>query len=874
MRLSVRTKGNSTPRGKRKVFFTSHPDDFDQFLDVICDDIFKTQDCAIYFASDGTPTAASGNSGPAHGSADGNLAEGYLELGEMNLFVIPVTYKLLTKPNRAMEKDFIYAREHRVPILPIMMEKELDEFYAKKFDKLEYLNRLETDVTSIGYENKLAQFLGAVLVSDEMSARIRAAFEAYVFLSYRKKDRKYANELMRLIHRNPLCRDIAIWYDEYLVPGEDFEDTIMEAMRKSDLFTMVVTPNVTEPGNYVLMNEYPEASKLGKMILPVEMVDTDAAKMAELFKDIPECLKGTGDEAFYQKILEMLAANGKTMQKDDPEHNFLVGLAYLDGIDVEKDYQQGLELITLAADAGLLEAMEKLGDVYENGIGCQIDYARSREWLEKAVMRAEELYGSEGDATLEIKAKLAEACSKLCDIEATGQLTTFVYETRKKKLGEEHPETLKALGELAFFYIQAGNYKEALELLEKACESMSRVLGDEHPDTLRAYQNKVNIYLLLSDYDKTVEAATILYEKSRKALGEYHVTTLLARQWIASGRAAFGAYQEALEILEQVYGDVQKYLKDDWKLAEIAAFMGEIYAAEANFEKGISMYQKSYDIYNMLVGPEHPITVFQLFRMGTVYDDMGLFDKAYEIYLKSYDCLKTSFGEKHLDTLMVYSKLAYIIGLKGDLKKAVEMHKKAYDGLVEAVGEEHSEVVVTLCHLSSCHRDLEEYENALETVNKAYELCKKMYGEEGPLTLQTARYVPEVYYGMGQREKAFELGLKGYENVKKAYGEEHFLTYIFHLRLGKYYGGMGDYEKAVEILEKELKRLAEILGPEDMGILCMKLYLVMAYEGKGEHEKAMEMGKSLLEADRRVLGEEHFETLKLKKKLEELQSKA
>ena len=45
----------------------------------------------------------------------------------------------------------------------------------------------------------------------------RHAFDAYIFLSYRKKDRRYANELMRLIHNNPECRDIAIWFDEFFL---------------------------------------------------------------------------------------------------------------------------------------------------------------------------------------------------------------------------------------------------------------------------------------------------------------------------------------------------------------------------------------------------------------------------------------------------------------------------------------------------------------------------------------------------------------------------------------------------------------------------------------------------------------------------------
>ena len=53
--LEVKTKNNSSSRDKAKVYFCAHPQDF-IYLDEICADIFKTQDCAVYYKKD--PTAA------------------------------------------------------------------------------------------------------------------------------------------------------------------------------------------------------------------------------------------------------------------------------------------------------------------------------------------------------------------------------------------------------------------------------------------------------------------------------------------------------------------------------------------------------------------------------------------------------------------------------------------------------------------------------------------------------------------------------------------------------------------------------------------------------------------------------------------------
>lgn len=55
--------------------------------------------------------------------------------------------------------------------------------------------------------------------------------------------------------------------------------------------------------------------------------------------------------------MEALGKIAHAENDDDPEHDYLIGLAYLDGIDVETDKERGLALITKAAEAELPEAV-------------------------------------------------------------------------------------------------------------------------------------------------------------------------------------------------------------------------------------------------------------------------------------------------------------------------------------------------------------------------------------------------------------------------------------------------------------------------------------------------------------------------------------
>lgn len=196
-------------------------------------------------------------------------------------------------------------------------------------------------------------------MDDKTIARIQAAFDAYIFLSYRKKDRHHANELMRLIHQNPEYQDIAIWFDEYLTPGENFDDVIRKALDKSELFTLLVTPNLVNEANYVQQEEYPAAHEAGKRIIPAEMIPTDRQKLETDFVDLPPCVDAHNDTDLHSSLVEAIKGLVVRQNGNNPEHNYLIGLAYLEGVDVEVDVKQGLRLITAAAESEFPEAMEK-----------------------------------------------------------------------------------------------------------------------------------------------------------------------------------------------------------------------------------------------------------------------------------------------------------------------------------------------------------------------------------------------------------------------------------------------------------------------------------------------------------------------------------
>jgi len=381
--LKYKTHRNSEPNGKPRVYFCCHPEDFNKYFESVSDEILAKQNCTIWYD-------------------DEELVRNedfFADLKQMQLFVMPVTTNLLCTDNEALDSDFKFAIENHIPVLPLMQESGLEELFNKKCGDLQFLDKNNTDTTAISYDEKLKKYLESVLIGDELAEKIRAAFDAYVFLSYRKKDRRYAQELMRLIHKNEFCRDIAIWYDEFLTPGENFNDSIKEALQKSGLFVLTVTPNLVNEPNYIMTTEYPMARQEGKPILPAELVPTDREQLSEKYEDIPNLADAHNESELSEALLESIKKMAIKENDNSPEHNFFIGLAYLGGIDVEVDNEKAVSLITSAAEAGLVEAMRQLVVMYENGKGVKINIQSASEWQGRVVGVLYNVYKTKGTMT-------------------------------------------------------------------------------------------------------------------------------------------------------------------------------------------------------------------------------------------------------------------------------------------------------------------------------------------------------------------------------------------------------------------------------------------------------------------------------------------
>ena len=636
MKLQYKTRGMSDPKGKPKVYFSSHPEDFDEALPLITEDLLNHANCAVFYDEE------IGSAGPADEEVEDILKE-------MQLVVFAVSSKFIHERNRAKDTELPLALKNHIPVLPIMLENGLGYEFSNNCAKIQVVPKYGNDPTAIPYDEVLQTFLDSVLVGDKLAEQVRDAFDAYVFLSYRKKDRKHAQRLMRLIHENKQFRDIAIWYDEFLVPGESFNEAIKDAFNKSSLFAMAVTPHLEEEGNYVMRVEYPMARNRKSKnddfeIVPVEMYESEDGKEGEDWRIDQSHLKGKKDFE-YQEIsdlqdehrlkemnksfLDALERIAKKENDGSSRHRFFIGLAYLNGIDVEINQERALELLQGAAEdpSPCMEATAKLADMYLNGEGVERDSAKAIFWQRKLASQYKAAYDENhdpdehkgyGTAFFKALGKLSDMYRNFGGVQAaidTAKEALAFCEELEQEVGirEQRRDKALMLNRLGSLCRERGDLDLALDCYQKAgkiYEKLAAEIGTQRArrDLSISYERIGDIYRKQGDlsvadsyYQKAKDIRVQLMKEAESAGSRRDYSAVLTKlgnvrkSWKQYAEAA-KYYGEALAIDRVLMDEVKSpQAVDDYGVSLVK--MGDIHKAEGRMDEAADCYEQAYRLF-------------------------------------------------------------------------------------------------------------------------------------------------------------------------------------------------------------------------------------------------------------------------------------
>eukprot|EP00121_Abeoforma_whisleri_P003264 Awhi_evm1s2929 len=151
-----------------------------------------------------------------------------------------------------------------------------------------------------------------------------------------------------------------------------------------------------------------------------------------------------------------------------------------------------------------------------------------------------------------------------------GALKLFkeVLAVRRLILGDEHPDTLDSITNLALQHTERGNYDEALALSEDVVEVTRRILesngnNDEIVNSSHALISLAAVHNLMGNHEQAKPMYEEVLEIRSRILGKDHLDTMNAANGLGHCLVYLGEYEEGLASLQVAVDDSTRVLGVD-----------------------------------------------------------------------------------------------------------------------------------------------------------------------------------------------------------------------------------------------------------------------------------------------------------------------
>ncbi|KAJ7474349.1 P-loop containing nucleoside triphosphate hydrolase protein [Mycena latifolia] len=211
-------------------------------------------------------------------------------------------------------------------------------------------------------------------------------------------------------------------------------------------------------------------------------------------------------------------------------------------------------------------------------------------------------------------------------------LEVAVLETRRGCLGEDHPDTLRAMTELAATYRNLGKNEEAKKLQIDALEKHRQQLGKFHLETLMVMAELAITYQHLDQFEEAKKLELTVLNERTKQLGDDHPETLTAMDHLAVTYQQLGQHEEAKNFMVRVLERRRRVLGDDHPHTLVA--MGNLavtYGHLGQLEEGKKLQVTVLETRRKLLGDDHPLTLRAMGNLAGTYHKLGQFEEAKEL---------------------------------------------------------------------------------------------------------------------------------------------------------------------------------------------------------------------------------------------------
>ncbi|MGH3773625.1 MAG: FxSxx-COOH system tetratricopeptide repeat protein [Pseudonocardiaceae bacterium] len=310
---------------------------------------------------------------------------------------------------------------------------------------------------------------------------------------------------------------------------------------------------------------------------------------------------------------------------------------------------------------------------------------------------------------------------------------------RRSRLGDDHPDTLESVNNLAHDLWLLGHYEQGRQLAEDTLTRMRRVLGDDHRHTLEsAHSLSLNLWAL-GHHERARQLGEDTLTRMRRVLGDDHPQTLESANNLTLALWALGHYEAARQLGDDTLTRCRRVLGDDHPTTLYSAAYLAIYLWElGQYERARQLGEDTLTRCRRVLGDDHPHTLVSTYSVGSTLRELGHYEQGHQLAEDSLTRCRRVLGDDHLYTLIATYSLAAALRELGHYERARQLGEDTLTRCRRVLGDEHPETLRSATHLAAALRELGHYERARQLGEDTLTRLRRVLGEDHPHTLRAA----------------------------------------------------------------------------------------------------------------------------------------
>jgi len=327
----------------------------------------------------------------------------------------------------------------------------------------------------------------------------------------------------------------------------------------------------------------------------------------------------------------------------------------------------------------------------------------------------------------------------------------------------------------------------------------------------------------------------------------------------------------ARELLEKASDQIASGLAKDPEIqGRLMDTMALAYRGLGLYAKARSLAEKSVEVRQKVLGPEHPDTLRSMTNLANVEVLLGDQRLAEKMYQQVLDIQRRVLGAEHPDSLRTMHNLAVVAHRLGRYTEAEKLYRKLVEIDRRVIGPEHRQTLTTITNLAIVLEDQGQYAAAEKLYQEVLDSWRRQ--EDEPDATWALLGLAGNKVALGQYAEAEKLYGEGLAFDRRTAGPEHPTTLRAMQGLGEVYLAQKRIPEAHGILQQALEISRRVLGPEHLNTLDRIQLLAQAKTAQGEYAEAERMLSETLAIDRRVLGPNNPRTLGVARSLADVEA--